>query len=56
MPELSRIGIGTIVFVVGAVIYIVNLLASLAKRGKPLSIDGVGVMVIGIGLALLLKW
>jgi hypothetical protein len=56
MPELSRIGIGTIVFVIGAVIYIVNLVASLSRRGKPLSVDAVGVMVIGIGLALLLKW
>jgi hypothetical protein len=55
MPELSRIGIGTIVFVIGAVIYIVNLVASLSRRGKPLSrwgrSDGDRDWV-----ALLLKW
>jgi hypothetical protein len=56
MPELTRIGIGTIVFLIGAAIYIINVIASLSRRGKPLAVDGVGIMVLGIGLALLMKW
>jgi hypothetical protein len=56
MPELGRLTIGTIVFLIGAAIYIVNLVMSLSKRGKPISIDSVGLMVLGIGLVLLLKW
>jgi hypothetical protein len=56
MPELSHLGVGTIVFLIGAVIYVLNLLMSLLRRGRPLPLDGVGVMVLGIGLALLLKW
>ena len=56
MPELGQIGVGTILFAIGAVLYIVNLLAALARRGRPLPTDGVGVMVLGIGVALLLRW
>lgn len=56
MPELSHLGIGTIVFFVGAIIYIVNLVINLSRRGRPLPLDGVGTMVLGIGLALVMKW
>jgi len=56
MPELSHLGVGTVVFLVGAVIYVLNLLMSLMRRGRPLAVDGVGIMILGIGLALLLKW
>ena len=56
MPELNHRGVGTVIFLVGAVIYVVNLLMSLMRRGRPLSLDGVGIMALGIGLALLLKW
>lgn len=56
MPELERIGIGAIIFLVGAVIYIINLVISLTRRGRPLGFDGVGLMVLGLGLALLFKW
>ena len=55
MPELGRLTIGTIIFLIGAVIYIVNLVVLLSRRGRPLPFDGVGLMVLGIGLALLLK-
>ena len=33
MPDLGRLGIGGIIFLIGAVIYIVNLM-SLSRRGK----------------------
>ena len=56
MPELGRLGVGSIIFLIGAVIYIVNLVITLSRRGKPLPVDGVGVMVLGTGLALLLRW
>jgi hypothetical protein len=55
MPELGHLTIGMIVFLIGAIIYIVNLVLILLKRGKPIGIDGVGLMVLGIGLTLLLK-
>jgi hypothetical protein len=55
MPEI-QLGIGTIIFIVGAIIYVVNLLLGLARRGRPLPFDGVGLMVLGMGLALLLRW
>ena len=42
MPDLGRLGIGGIIFLIGAVIYIVNLVISLSRRGKPLPADGVG--------------
>ena len=56
MPELGRLGVGSIIFFIGAVIYVVNLVLILAKREKRLPFDGVGLMVLGIGLALLLRW
>jgi hypothetical protein len=56
MPDLQHLGVGGVIFIVGAVIYIINLLLGLARRGKVLPFDGVGLMVLGIGIALLLKW
>lgn len=56
MPDMYHLGVGGVVFVIGAVIYIVNLLLGLARRGRTIPLDGVGLMVLGIGLALLLKW
>jgi hypothetical protein len=55
MNELTRLGVGAIVFLIGAVIYIVNLVIVLSGRGKAIPIDGVGLMVLGLGLALLLS-
>jgi len=55
MLNLNQLGIGGIVFLIGAVIYIINLLYALGKRTKGIPIDGVGLMVLGLGLALLLK-
>ena len=54
MPELGQLTIGAIIFLVGAVIYIINLVMTLTRR-RGLWFDGVGLMVLGIGLALLLK-
>ena len=34
MLNLNRLGIGGIIFVVGAIIYIVNVLIALSKRGN----------------------
>jgi hypothetical protein len=56
MPGLGRLSIGAIIFLIGAVIYIVNLVIRLGRRGNPLPVDAVGLMVLGIGLALLLRW
>ena len=56
MPNLSRLGVGGIIFLVGAAIYLINLVLALGKRGRPIPIDGLGLMVLGIGVALLLKW
>ena len=56
MPNLNRLGVGGIIFLVGAAIYLINLVLALGKRGKLIPIDGLGLMVLGIGVALLLKW
>jgi len=56
MINLNRLGIGGIVFLIGAVIYVINMAFLLRKRGTPLPIDGVGLMVLGLGMALLLRW
>lgn len=56
MPEIQHLGVGGVVFLVGAIIYVVNLLLGLARQGKILPVDGVGLMVLGIGIALFLKW
>ena len=56
MPELHHLGVGGWIFIIGAIIYVVNLLLSLARRGKALPFDGLALMVLGIGIALLLKW
>ena len=55
MPDLQHLGIGGIIFLVGAVIYVINLILGLARRGKALPFDGVGLMVLGLGIALLFK-
>jgi len=56
MPDLQHLGVGGVIFLVGAVIYLVNLLLGFARRGKALPFDGVGLMVLGTGIALVLKW
>lgn len=56
MPELQHLGVGGVVFLIGAIIYVVNLVLGLARRGKVLPFDGVGIMVLGIGIGLFLKW
>lgn len=56
MPDINHLGVGAVIFVIGAIVYIVNLLLGFARRGRPLPLDGVGLMVLGMGLALLLKW
>ena len=54
MPNLNNLGIGGIIFLIGAIIYVINLILGLAKKSA-IPLDGVGLMVLGIGLALLLK-
>ena len=56
MPELHHLGVGGVIFLIGAIIYVINFLLGLARKGKALPFDGVGIMVLGIGVALLLKW
>jgi len=53
--NLSRLGIGGIVFLIGAVIYIINLIVVWSGRNKAVQIDGIGLMVLGIGLTLVLR-
>jgi hypothetical protein len=55
MINLHQLGIGGIIFLIGAVIYIINLLYSLGKHSKGIPVDGVGLMVLGLGIALLLR-
>ena len=55
MPDIKHLGIGAIIFLIGAIIYLVHLLLNLFKRPSTLPLDGVGLMVLGIGLSLLLK-
>ena len=43
-------------FLIGAAIYIINIALALGKRRSSIPIDGVGLMVLGLGLALLLRW
>jgi hypothetical protein len=56
MLNLNRLGIGEIIFLVGAVIYVINLALALGKQRKTIPVDSVGLMVLGMGLVLLLKW
>jgi len=56
MINLNRLGIGGIIFLIGAVIYVINLVFHLTKRRTTLPIDGVGLMVLGLGISLLLRW
>ena len=56
MLDLNRLGIGGILFLIGAVIYIINLVLHFRKRQSTLPIDGVGLMVLGLGISLLLRW
>jgi hypothetical protein len=56
MINITHLGIGGIVFLIGAVIYLINLLYALGKHAKAIPVDGVGLMTLGLGLALLLKW
>jgi hypothetical protein len=55
MQNLNQLGIGGIIFLVGAVIYVINLVLVWGSRPKTIPVDGVGLMVLGLGLALLLK-
>lgn len=49
------LSLGAIIFVIGVVIYLINLIAVLARRSPPIPINGADLMVLGIGLALVLK-
>jgi hypothetical protein len=55
MPSLDRLGIGGIIFLIGAVIYIINLVLVWGRRPKTIPVDGVGLMVLGLGVSLLLR-
>jgi len=55
-PSLQHLGVGAVVFLVGAAIYVINLLMGLARRGRSIPFDGVGLMLLGLGLAVLLNW
>jgi hypothetical protein len=56
MPELQHLGVGGVIFLIGAAVYVINLILNLARRGRALPFDGVALMVLGIGCALVLKW
>jgi hypothetical protein len=56
MLDLNRLGIGGIIFLIGAVIYVINLVLMMRKRRTTLPVDGVGLMVLGLGISLLLRW
>ena len=55
MPNLQHLGVGGWIFIIGVVIYVVNFLLSLARRGRAWPFDGVGLMVLGIGIAAFFK-
>jgi hypothetical protein len=55
MINLNQLGIGGVIFLIRGVIYIINLLYALGKHAKGIPIDGVGLMVLGLGMALLLR-
>ncbi|HKQ78055.1 MAG TPA: hypothetical protein VJ810_30435 [Blastocatellia bacterium] len=55
MLSLDRLGIGGIIFLVGAVIYVINLALALGKQRKTIPIDSIGLMVLGLGVSLLLR-
>jgi hypothetical protein len=55
MPNLQHLGVGGWIFIIGAIIYVVNLLLGFARRGKALPFDGVGLMILGIGIAAFFK-
>jgi hypothetical protein len=54
--SLNRLGIGGIVFLIAAVIYVINLAPLLRKWRTTLPSDGVGLMALGSGMSLLLRW
>jgi hypothetical protein len=54
MPQI-RLSIGALIFVVAAFIYLINLVAALARRQAPIPVNGAELMVLGIGLSLVLK-
>jgi hypothetical protein len=54
--NLNRLGIGGLIFLIGAAIYVINLVLAWGKRRTTIPIDGVGLMVLGLGMALLLRW
>jgi hypothetical protein len=56
MINLNRLGIGGLIFLIGAAIYVINLILAWGKRRTTIPIDGVGLMVLGLGIALLLRW
>jgi hypothetical protein len=56
VPDIQHLGIGGVIFLIGAVVYVLNLILGLARRGRALPFDGIGLMVLGIGLAIVLKW
>jgi predicted membrane channel-forming protein YqfA (hemolysin III family) len=56
MINLNRLGIGGLIFLIGAAIYVINLALALGKKRTTIPIDGVGLMVLGLGMALLLRW
>ena len=56
MINLNQLGIGGLIFLIGAAIYIINIALAWGKRRATIPFDGVGLMVLGLGLALLLKW
>ena len=53
--RLGHLGVGEIIFIIGAVIYVINLLTSLLRKRSALAFDGIGLMVLGLGLSSLFR-
>ena len=55
MINPNRLGIGGIIFLIGATIYVINIALAWGKRRTTIPDDSVGLMTMGLGMSLLLS-
>ena len=53
--KIQHLTVSGVIFLIGAAIFAINLLLGFMRRGRSLPFDGIGLMVLGLGLSAFLN-
>jgi hypothetical protein len=53
--KIQHLTVSGVIFLIGAAIFVINLLLGFIRRGRTLPFEGIGLMVLGLGLSTFLN-